>query len=355
MEEITPKLAMEILQELKQSILYELHITDPSGKVIASTDPSKIWRPHLGAIAALANRSIIRVWDDSQDQKQGSSIPIVYRGVQVGALSVEGDVHDIEPVIRLLKTFVEMLIHQKTYMDSQFTRNQWKDQFLHEWLYIRDDYPAELRNRGHYLGIDVDMPRVAVVISMTQVDNPEARYTQVSQVLGVNDYLLWLSDTRLLALIIANQKTSYKLERIGNLSGDLILGVSNEGRHMFCALEEARKALELGMALKPEEKLHAFGTYSFAEVLSSNQNAEAFRAVVQKLVDEGENAHLLDTFIIYLQCNGDILRSVERLHIHRNSLQYRLKRIQEITGRDIRNYLDMLYMYTAYIIYTLNR
>ncbi|NLM04964.1 MAG: PucR family transcriptional regulator, partial [Clostridiales bacterium] len=54
--------------------------------------------------------------------------------------------------------------------------------------------------------------------------------------------------------------------------------------------------------------------------------------------------------IIYIRMNGEINRAAEKLYIHRNTLNYRLEKIKEITGRDPKNYKDLLELFIAYII-----
>jgi DNA-binding PucR family transcriptional regulator len=60
--------------------------------------------------------------------------------------------------------------------------------------------------------------------------------------------------------------------------------------------------------------------------------------------DHGELAKTLQTF---LRCRFDRTAASEALHVHRNTLAYRLGRIEEITGLDLRNPRDIAYVYVA--------
>ena len=71
----------------------------------------------------------------------------------------------------------------------------------------------------------------------------------------------------------------------------------------------------------------------------------------QQLCIHGKNAQLAETAVAYLRLNGDIQKICECLHIHRNSIPYRLHRIQEICGRTLTNSYDMLCLYASYICY----
>lgn len=45
--------------------------------------------------------------------------------------------------------------------------------------------------------------------------------------------------------------------------------------------------------------------------------------------------HLLETVEVYLSCNGNLSEAARRLHLHRNSLLYRLHHIRDLLGHDL--------------------
>lgn len=47
--------------------------------------------------------------------------------------------------------------------------------------------------------------------------------------------------------------------------------------------------------------------------------------------------HLLETVEEYLECNGNLSEAARRLHLHRNSLLYRLHHIRDLLGHDLEN------------------
>ncbi len=44
---------------------------------------------------------------------------------------------------------------------------------------------------------------------------------------------------------------------------------------------------------------------------------------------------LVDTLDAFFACNGNVSQAKDRLHLHRNSLIYRLNRARELLGRDL--------------------
>lgn len=47
--------------------------------------------------------------------------------------------------------------------------------------------------------------------------------------------------------------------------------------------------------------------------------------------------HLLETVEVYFACNGNLSEAARRLHLHRNSLLYRLHHIRDLLGHDLEN------------------
>jgi DNA-binding PucR family transcriptional regulator len=53
--------------------------------------------------------------------------------------------------------------------------------------------------------------------------------------------------------------------------------------------------------------------------------------------DAAKNSDLLHTLSHYLECGGNYDESAAALHVHRSTLRYRLSRIAELTGMDLRD------------------
>jgi purine catabolism regulator len=51
--------------------------------------------------------------------------------------------------------------------------------------------------------------------------------------------------------------------------------------------------------------------------------------------DQQHRGELVHTLDVFLRCNGNHVRAAEQLHLHRNTLLYRLERARQILGREI--------------------
>lgn len=70
------------------------------------------------------------------------------------------------------------------------------------------------------------------------------------------------------------------------------------------------------------------------------------KTVLQEYINDEETLKMIETF---LQCNLNISETAKVLHMHRNSLQYRLDRFFEKTGIDVRQFHHAMTVYLALI------
>lgn len=109
-----------------------------------------------------------------------------------------------------------------------------------------------------------------------------------------------------------------------------------------------------------QQKAYVFRPTGIREFILGVSNHEEFLAysalVLEKLVnyDRKNNKELVETLKTYLDAGGSLQRTAERLYIHRNTLNYRLKRIREITGADINEPFTRMAFEFAFVIHQLH-
>lgn len=63
--------------------------------------------------------------------------------------------------------------------------------------------------------------------------------------------------------------------------------------------------------------------------------------------DRSRQADLLHTLEVFLACSGSWNRTATRLHVHVNTLRYRIRRIEALTGRDLGTLEDRVDFFLA--------
>ena len=100
------------------------------------------------------------------------------------------------------------------------------------------------------------------------------------------------------------------------------------------------QAMQLGerLQIKQVVQFSSLGVYQLLVQLEEFPAVRTFTdQVIGPLVeyDEQHNSSLVKTIDAYFDHHGNISQTAESLFIHRNTLLYRLDRIQELTGHDL--------------------
>ena len=103
---------------------------------------------------------------------------------------------------------------------------------------------------------------------------------------------------------------------------------------------EARDAARLGYTLLGPRRVVRPADLGIYRLLLSLRDAGELTPFVQRtldplLADTRNGDALIDTLDAFFACNGNLSEAARRLHLHRNSLIYRLNRARELLGRDL--------------------
>lgn len=124
----------------------------------------------------------------------------------------------------------------------------------------------------------------------------------------------------------------------------LRIGVSN----LFFRVEnfakrhaQAVRALELSSRLHPEETVSLYSHYAFYDLLDTTKAEKSLGLYCHPSLsllsryDHANGTDLYHTLETYLACDCCVKTTAQKLFIHRNSLNYRLDRIQTLTQLDL--------------------
>ena len=121
------------------------------------------------------------------------------------------------------------------------------------------------------------------------------------------------------------------------------------------SLEQAELALKVAMT-SGKKRYFGYESLGFYKVLfnvSNRKELESFRSEVLGPLNEYDKRHggeLLPTLTAFLEDTENLSIVADRLHIHRNTLRYRLQKVEEITGRNLGDTQDRMHLFFATIV-----
>lgn len=103
-------------------------------------------------------------------------------------------------------------------------------------------------------------------------------------------------------------------------------------------LGEALRAQGVAETAVPPHPVTRFAEVRLSSLLSENVDdlrAWVARALGGLAVDDDATSRLRDTVRTYLESGGNSVETAERLHVHRNTVRYRIRRAEEVRGRPL--------------------
>jgi purine catabolism regulator len=122
---------------------------------------------------------------------------------------------------------------------------------------------------------------------------------------------------------------------------NLIGGLSGPARTLAgwpAVYEEALQAMQLGLRLKLNKQVVEFGSLGVYRLLVELEGQPAVQKFTKEIMqpladyDTQNRGSLVKTVQAYFDHHGNISQTAESLFVHRNTLLYRMDRIQELTG-----------------------
>ena len=116
-----------------------------------------------------------------------------------------------------------------------------------------------------------------------------------------------------------------------------------------CALE-ARTLADGAGAAGPVATYRDLGSF---QLLLSLQDDDALRLFCDSIlapIEDGEGAYggeLMRSLEAFIECNGQWERAARQLYCHRHTLRYRIRRVEELTGRSLDSARDRIDFWLA--------
>ncbi|TWF81122.1 DNA-binding PucR family transcriptional regulator [Pseudonocardia hierapolitana] len=214
-------------------------------------------------------------------------------------------------------------------------------------------------------GLDPDAPLVVAVAGFGTPDRVQtARSVLVDAATHVGAPAVGVHDEMAVALLPAGPPdaptdavlgTALRRLAPGLGSDRLTVGVSRPApiEALSGALQEARHARELA-ARRPGPVHVVTGSEVtshvalLAAVPDELRRAFAVRVLEPVLDYDARNgAGLRETLEAFLECSGSWSRAAQRLHLHVNTVRYRIGRVEELTGRNLAELPDRVDVYLA--------
>ncbi len=357
------ELAEKIVREVQKLIEEEIIVVNNDGTIIAGTNQDRIGDFHEGAFLTSQQKKkrIITEKDQSQLKgvKPGINLPIFFQAEVMGVIGITGDPKTVTPVGEIIRKMTELLISENYYGEQFDWHSRSLETFVHEWLQAKEP-SSGLLNRAKTLTINLERNRTAAIVEFEHREVPLSRDMWSSIVNSFSkskhDVLTRSGNERIILLIDCSDSVqpgaiSYRLEHLlkfikNNFSLSAYAGVGqcappSKLPHSYVQAERALKKARKNQTIVFDEELTL---EMITSELQPEMKSEYIQRTLGPLLTETD---LLETLAQLFKQNHSLKNTAQSLHIHINTLHYRLKKIEERTQLDPNKIHDLLCLYLA--------
>ena len=341
---ISSQVIRSSIEDLKAISKIDLSVWDLEGDVVAATFESDEITPSLiaGFVESPADSQVIgthhlmKVLDEEE---------VLY------ILDARGSSED---TYMLGKIAVSQLQHLIVAYKERYDRNNFFQNLLLDNMLLVDIY-----NRAKKLHIEATARRAVFLVEADR-DKDSATTELLSGMFSpqVGDYITAVDESSVILIKELEQDEDYaRLEQVANTIVDMMSmeammnvrvaygTIVGELKEVSKSYKEAKMALDVGKIFYAEKKVTAYNTlgigrliYQLPVNLCRIFIDEIFGSNVPSELDE----ETLTTINKFFENNLNVSETSRQLYVHRNTLVYRIEKLEASTGLDIRTFEDAL-------------
>lgn len=365
---IDAKVSRKIIDDISRFSDKKYAVTDTSGEVLASSEDFSIEHRIL-------------------DIKSKRALPLQFQSQKVGYLYIDENLQLVKETGNLVRSMAELIIHETYFKEVLSSDEKRIDQLIYDFLNLSDMDLGEFRRIISSFGVDLTRNKLAIFI---EIEDPNYLFLEEKEAIeGERDHKI-AKVKRELKNALSSFYTHHRRNLVSYIGGNnfvifkdmgdepeayqeefkktlntLFFNIKTEIRtdvtvgvgEYKCGLgglresfEEARTALRFGKQIWGPGQIYHYDSFGVVAPLFSGvteQNITFSKNIVENLAKYPE---LFESLKIYFEDDLSLSKTAKKLKIHRNTLVYRLERINEITGFDPRVFNEAFQLQLALIL-----
>lgn len=350
---ISTQVLANCIEELKGITRVNLGIFDLDGQEVASTFEEND-----------VSREMVKVFADSPADSQviGNDhlLKIVDEGELIYILVARGNNDEVYLVGKIAVSQIQQLL---VAYKERFDRNNFFQNLLMDNLLLVDVY-----NRAKKLHIETAMPRVVYIIEMKEdKENTAAEFLKGMFSSRMGDFITAIDESSVILIkALEPADKAAQLEQtaqtiVDMMSTELMMNVRvaygtvvQELKDVSKSYKEAMMALDVGKIFYVEKKVNSYGSLGIGRLIYQLP-ANLCRIFIDEIFGESDpgefDEEIVSTVNKFFENNLNVSETSRQLFVHRNTLVYRIEKLEKSTGLDVRTFDDALTFKIAMMVY----
>ncbi|WP_198543418.1 sugar diacid recognition domain-containing protein [Pseudofrankia sp. BMG5.36] len=400
---LTPSVAQEIARETSAVIGFNVLITDNDGIVIGSGDVDRIGSFHEASLEVVRTLRPTSHGPDAAVQlvgvQPGVTLPIMLNREPVGTVGITGEPDQVERFGRLVRHQTEILLRESLLLRSRLLRKSAIEDLIRDLAHYDPQVtePDFIAFKASELGYDLRLTRAVVVIDVDVAGNPShvdahgddplapepttlqaailrtahRAFPDAQDLIGTTASGRFVVLHRLPATApawdgpcnVAEDPPRRLLVTCRALASDLtsssvtcrigVGGYATSVSGLHDSYRDATNTLYLMRRLGRHDRVAHIDDVRVPDLLATVPPAARnryVRAVAGPLPDHAEWRTIRNTIAAWCESGFNLVRAAAALHVHRNTLVYRLDKIEKQLGVAIRDPRAGIRLYLACLV-----
>ncbi|MGP0843438.1 sugar diacid recognition domain-containing protein [Serratia sp. CY83965] len=364
--------ARQIVQRAMGIISHSVNVMDSNGVIIASGNPQRLFQRHEGAVLALAENRVVEIDRATAEHlkgvRPGINLPFSFRNQRVGVIGISGEPAEVRAYAELVKMAAEMMVEQAALLDQHQWEKRYREELANQLLQPQPN-TASLEAMAAYLGLELRQTRIVWIVELQEAQPHLLRELLAELEATQRDALIAITGFNEMTLLrpacMAQGEWSLKLERqqAQRLQNQLkhrfrvrliVGGFYDDPQSAYRSSLTARATQAMAQRLKLRHATLFYHDYPLPSLLcdlGEDWRAQELGRPWRTLGEQDEKGVLRSTLRHYFSQNCDQTQTAAQLHIHVNTLRYRLQRIEAITGMKINQLTDSLRLFIGMLMH----
>lgn len=339
------------IEELKAITKVELTVVDETGNIVADTR-------HNIQIDGICIEEFIASVADSQVVAGHLYLKIYDEGEVAYVLVCEDNNEDYTIAKIAVSQLQNLIIAYK----ERFDRNNFFQNLILDNLLLVDIY-----NRAKKLRIDIQVPRVVCLVE-AKYDKDNGALEMLKSLFSpqAGDFVTAVDEKNI--IIIKQLETSESYQQAEEVCRTIVDMINSEAmikvkvaygniveelKDVSKSYKEAKMALDVGKIFYVDKDVVSYGTLGIGRLiyqLPVNLCQMFIEEIFGQQRPDNLDEETLTTVNTFMENNLNVSETARKLFVHRNTLLYRLEKLQKSTGLDIRVFDDALTLKIALMV-----
>ncbi len=396
--------AIEIAQSTAEIIGFDVIITDTDGIIVGASDSRRIGELHEASLEVMTDRRGSSTSEEEAKKLKGTLPGVTYpissiSGGVVGSMAITGDADKVRPFALIVKKQIEILLKEREFFERAENREHILQDFIqdlstfvpgvsNETMLLARASEFRYDRTWIYVPIAIDLyqfGRFAVEIRQRHIqkegEKPEVIIQNVKRKIlleirkifnGPKDISMMESNNRFVVLhavkpaepqaSISNcpaeaiKKGHNLLEKVMAEGLNAAIGIGSPSlgiANLAKAYKESWRALTLGKKFMQGPGVYCIDDYRLEEMISTLAPSVRNRFILSSLKglrEQPDWEDLKETIKSWCEGGFSVVKTAKNLHLHRNSVLYRLEKIKNCSGYDLKDFRTCLNLYTALVL-----